>query len=189
MRSLRTLVAASLLTLAMAAPAGAQIMNGDFEAGPADWTVLLPPPGWSTGFPAAGGNPNGYARIQSPFGNSGGNAHINQTFLCGDPGIPGNCIITLDYRLDQIDASDFTGRIWVQIDGVIQYTSPPGPSAGWVNVTVTVPCGQHVITLNLDVDAGNNGWAACFDNVQARCEPIVPTAPSTWGRIKSLIVE
>ena len=75
MRSLRTLVAASLLTLAMAAPAGAQIMNGDFEAGPADWTVLLPPPGWSTGFPAAGGNPNGYARIQSPFGNSGGNAH------------------------------------------------------------------------------------------------------------------
>jgi hypothetical protein len=31
-------------------------------------------------------------------------------------------------------------------------------------------------------------WAACFDNVTARCEPIVPTVPSTWGRIKSLIV-
>jgi len=188
MKSLRRTLLAAALGLALAAPASAQIMNGDFEAGPSDWNPSLPPPGWTVSFLPAGGNPDAYARIQSPFSNAAGAVGIFQTFLCGDPGIPGNCLITLDYYLDQIDAGDFTGRVHVRIDGLVVYTSPPGPTAGWLNVTVTVPCGQHVIGLELEVDPGNNGWAACFDNVTARCEPIVPTRSTTWGRIKSLIV-
>jgi len=187
MKPLRLLLPAAALALALAAPASAEIMNGDFSAGASDWNVGQPP-NWTVSFPAAGGNPDGYGRIDSPFGNSAGTGSIFQTFQCGDPGIPGNCLITLDYRLDQIDASDLTGRVQILVDGVAEYTSPPGPSAGWVSVTITVPCGNHVLSLNLDVAAGNNGWAACFDNVNSRCEPIVPTAPSTWGRIKSLIV-
>ncbi|HEX7878574.1 MAG TPA: hypothetical protein VF720_04160 [Candidatus Eisenbacteria bacterium] len=177
---------ATLVTLTAAAPP-LGIINGDFSAGNVGWNVNQPA-NWTVSFPAAGGNPDAYGRIQSPFGNSGGTGSIFQTFLCGEPGIPGNCVITLDYRLDQLDASQLSGRVVVRIDGTVEYTWSLGP-VGWTNVTVTVPCGNHVISLELEVSAGNNGWAACFDNVRASCEPIVPTRSSTWGRIKSLIIE
>ena len=192
MRSLRTCLAASILTLALAGAALASvpsgISNGDFCQGDFNWNPQ-PPANWTITFPAAGGNPDCYARIQSPFGQSAGTGSITQTFNCGEPGIPGNCVITFDYRLESIDASPGTARVHLRIDGAIQFTSPSADSEGWRNVTVTVPCGVHVLTLELEVDPTNNGWAACFDNVFARCEPIVPTAPSTWGRIKSLIIE
>jgi hypothetical protein len=187
-RLLTTLPLLALLVAPALAAPPIGIINGDFSAGNSGWNVSQPP-NWTVSFPAAGGNPDAYGRIDSPFGQSGGTGSIFQTFLCGDPGIPGNCVITLDYKLDQVDASDFTGRVRILIDGAVEYTSPPGPSLGWVSITITVPCGNHVLSLDLEVDPGNNGWAACFDNVRATCEPIVPTRSSTWGRIKSLIVE
>ena len=50
--------------------------------------------------------------------------------------------------------------------------------------------GKHVllekpIALTLEVDAGNNGWEASFDNVQSFCEVSTPVQSGTWGAIKS----
>ncbi|MBU0755274.1 MAG: hypothetical protein KJ645_09050, partial [Planctomycetes bacterium] len=56
----------------------------------------------------------------------------------------------------------------------------------WTTITVTQPCGTQVLGLGLVVQSGNHGWAACFDNVTAVCEPGVNGSQSTWGRIKSL---
>ena len=72
---IRSLLSLCILLL-LVSPATAQIVNGDFEAGGTGWTVVLAPPGgggpWTISFPAAGGNPNGYANIHSPFGDSVG---------------------------------------------------------------------------------------------------------------------
>jgi hypothetical protein len=168
----------------MAAPALAQILNGDFEAGGAGWIVIAIPP-WVASFPPAGGNPNGYALIQSPSGNSpGGLGAILQGFQCGTPGSGSECVIRFDFRLHQVDAADNSGRVQVFIDNEPDYTSPSG-NIDWTTVTLRVPCGDHSIALALEVDAGNNRWEASFDNVQADCEVGTPVDPSTWGMIKS----
>jgi len=166
-----------------AVPALALIQNGDFEAGGDGWIVIAIPP-WIVSFPAAGGNPNGYALIQSPFGNSQGLGAILQGFECGTPGSGSQCVIMFDYRLHQVDAADNTGRVTVFLDNEPVFTSPSG-NIDWTTVTLTVPCGEHAIGLALEVDAGNNGWEASFDNAQADCEQSTPVEAVTWGGIKS----
>jgi len=190
MRTLRSMLALPLLILALAGTAAASIpqgiANGDFCNGGIGWNVNALP-GWNVTFPAAGGNPDCYGRIQSPFSGSGGTSSIFQTFNCGEVGLPANCIITFDYKLESLDSAPGTAVVVVLVDGVAQFTSPAAPT-DWTNVTITVPCGNHVLSFDLSVAPQNNGWAACFDNAIAHCEPIVPTASSTWGRIKSLII-
>jgi hypothetical protein len=177
----------SILTLALAllpVAATAQVVNGDFEAGGTGWSTSIPAQ-WSITFPPAGGNPDGHALIQSPFGNSGGEGCIAQTFLCGtDP--QGPCIITLDYRHRSIDASPLTGRVRIFIDDTLVHTSPPSNLQDWTTVTFTAPCGEHTIRLCLQVDAGNNGWQAAFDNVRAICDIPIGAERTTWGLIKRL---
>jgi hypothetical protein len=176
------LVSLTLLHIA-ATPAQAQIQNGDFEAGGEGWIPIAIPP-WFVSFPPAGGNPNGYALIQSPFSNSEGLGAILQGFLCGTPG-PGNqCVIMFDYRLRQVDAADNSGRVTVFLDNEPVFTSSSG-NIDWTTATLTVPCGEHSIGLALQVDSGNNGWEASFDNVLANCEVSTPVESTTWGRIKS----
>ncbi len=41
-------------------------------------------------------------------------------------------------------------------------------------------------SVTMAVEAGNNDWAACYDNVSAVCEPGVDNSPNTWSEIKSL---
>ncbi len=173
-------VAAVLLC---AAAASADVLNGDFESGSNGWQTNVPP-NWQTAFPAAGGNPDGYGAVQSPFGNSGGVGCLMQTFVCGDPGEEGTCTITLDYFLQQIDASNFTGRVLIRIDGVAATFAPS--DSGWHSATFTVPCGVHVLELCLQVDAGNNGWRAGFDNVEATCDGVVSSKSAVWGTIKAM---
>lgn len=173
-------VAALLLC---AAVAQADVMNGDFENGALGWAGSSPF-NWVIEWPAGGGNPGGYAAIQSPFGGPGGLGIINQTFVCGQPGEQGTCTITVDYSLQQIDASNFSGRILIRIDGVV-YTFAPN-NAGWNTATFSVPCGVHVLELCLQVDPSNNGWRACFDNVEATCDGVVPSESTNWGTIKAL---
>ncbi len=74
---LRLLPVLALLTIPAAA--SAQITNGDFENGNVGW-IIDAPVGWDVQFPPTGGNPEGYAQIHSPFGNSGGTACISQRF-------------------------------------------------------------------------------------------------------------
>jgi hypothetical protein len=181
LRPISKLFVAALLLCA--AVAQADVLNGDFESGGTGWQVAVPT-NWQTAFPAAGGNPGGYGAIQSPFGGAGGTGCIMQTFVCGNVGEEGTCTITLDYSLLQIDASDFSGRIVIRIDGVA-YTFAPNDS-GWHSATFTVPCGVHVLELCLQVDPQNNGWRACFDNVEASCDGIVPSESTNWSTIKAL---
>jgi hypothetical protein len=169
--------------LAIATPALAHVENGDFEKGAANWTASSPA-FWSVSFPAAGGHPNGHALIQSPFGNSQGTASISQSFDCGIPSLGLQCIIDFDYRLRAVDASPLTGRVKVIVDGALQFVSPPSNFIDWTTVTIAVPCGDHTISLGLEVDAGNNGWEALFDNVLAHCDILIPVQPNTWGSIK-----
>ena len=180
---LNILALVSLATLLAAMPAQADVNNGDFENGGADW-IANAPADWGVSFPAAGGNPDGYAAIRSPFSGPGGIACIIQTFTCGDPDDGTECTIGFDYRLDPIDAAAGTGRIIVYIDG-IESIVVEGQS-DWETVTYVVPCGVHVIELCLEVDPENNSWQACFDNVRSECSGPVSTDAHTWTNLKSL---
>jgi hypothetical protein len=132
-----------------------------------------------------GGNPNGRAHIHSPFGNSAGEACIIQTFDCGnDPN--GTCNISLDYSHRCVDASPLTGRVRIWLDGNVVRTFALSNDQPFVNVTVSVPCGTHELRLCLEVDPGNNGWEASFDNVTSFCDTNVGVERSTWGAVKTL---
>jgi len=176
MKPLRALLSAAALAIVLAAPASAQILNGDFSAGGSDWNVVQPP-NWTVSFPAAGGNPDAYGRIQSPFGNSGGTGSIFQTFLCGDQAIPGHCVITLDYRLDQLDASAGSARVLILVDGWALYASGPGPTAGWPNIPDQVPYGVHVLARDPRGATGPPRSA----RRRSRCgaAPAAPASPSS----------
>ena len=186
---IRSLLSLCILLL-LVSPATAQIVNGDFEAGGTGWTVVLAPPGgggpWTISFPAAGGNPNGYANIHSPFGDSGGESCITQDFQCGEAGTVGVCDISLDYRHMTWDSSPLAGRVNIYIDGVLVHTSPPVDDQGWTGFSFVTECGPHRIELCLEVDPGNNGWEACFDNVLAECDDNVPVQDGSWGAVKAL---
>lgn len=183
MKLLRLLPVMALLAIPVAS--SAQITNGDFENGNTGWLAGTPP-NWTVNFLAAGGNPDGYAQILSPFGQSGGTACITQEFDCGLPDPNSVCTIEFDYRLERIDAGEKTGRVQVFVDGGLKFESPELDVIDWTHVSLTLECGSHEIKLTLNVDDGNHGWLACFDNVTARCESGVPTVPSTWGSLKVL---
>jgi len=187
-RSLETwlpLLALTTLAVVLASvPARADVLNGDFENGDVDWNYNGPAD-WSNGYPPAGGNPDGYAFISSPFQGPGGIACIIQTFTCGDPDDGTECTIGFDYRLTPVDATPNSGRIKVFIDGV-ESVVVEGETPDWESVTYVVPCGVHVIELCLEVDPENNSWRACFDNVRAVCTGSVPTDASTWTNLKGL---
>lgn len=172
----------AVLALLVPVAVGAHIHNGDFEKGGDDWTVTEPA-NWTVTFPATGGNPDGYAQIRSPFGNSAGFGSISQEFDCGTKTSGLVCVIMFDYQLTQVDANNNSGRIKVLVDGQLLFTSPSG-DVGWSTGIVTMPCGDHEITLGLEVDPGNNGWQASFDNAHAECDIATPVPGTTWGSIK-----
>jgi hypothetical protein len=174
------------LVVAVPAISVAGVTNGDFEAGGAGWNVNLPNTEWWNEFPATGGNPDGCAYIHSPWGNSQGVGCISQTFECGVPSPVDTCRISLDYKLVNVDASPLTARVKVFLDDELVFTSPPSNFIDWTNIAFVAPCGTHSIDLCLEVDTGNNGWEAWFDNVQAVCITGSPTDTSPWGLIKSL---
>ena len=174
------------LVLALAAvPASAQILNGDFEMGGTDWN-FNGPASWFNDYPPAGGNPDGCAIIASPLSGSGGTGCLIQTFNCGEQGSDTHCAIAFDFWLapDNNTAPD-TGRIFALVDGS-EVFAHVGETGGWLQASFIVPCGVHVIELCLEVDDGDHGWRAIFDNVEASCEDTVPTDGSTWSSLKGL---
>jgi len=173
------------VVLCFPAAATAQIQNGDFESGGAAWTPDAPT-AWTVDYPTTQGNPGGYLWIMSPFGNSAGTGCAFQEFSCGGADTSSTCTITFDYRLDFVDASDSTAFVTVLVDSTGSFTSPLGTFQGipWTHREITVPCGPHTIRLCLNVEPGNNGWSACFDNVTAACSGTVPVHPMSWGGIK-----
>jgi len=171
-------------TTLIAISAMADVLDGDFENGGGDWQVFADP-GFSASFPAAGGNPGGYARLYADFPNVGGSVCIMQTFLCGDPDQGTECTIGFDYNLTLIDAAAGSARIIVVIDGISSVVVDHATS-DWEFVSYVVPCGPHTIEICLEVDPEHNMWQACIDNVRAECTGGVPTEAQHWDGIKSL---
>lgn len=183
----RWLLLLALSAAALFAPSitHAQILNGDFESGGADWTPGTPID-WIAAFPDSGGNPDGFGEI-SMFGDSEGRGCINQAFKCGEQGGRTQCEMALDYRLEQLKGDNrASGRVVVRVDGFDVFTSPLVAPQGWQHITFTIPCGFHTIGLCLEADAGPNAWSAGFDNVTSDCMTPVPVTPQSWGAVKAL---
>ena len=185
MRRWLTLLSLVALGLTASSLSQAQVLNGDFESGGADWYAGVPG-NWEVTFPTTGGNPDGAAQI-SMFGDLEGRGCINQGFKCGEAGGRTYCEISVQYRLILTDGDNpNSGRIVIRIDGEDVYGSPLTAPDGWQTVTVTVPCGFHTLGLCLEADAGKNAWTALFDNVTSNCMSPVPVAPKTWSTIKAI---
>jgi len=178
--------AGGTVSSALAAPV---VANGNFDLGGNQWTVNVPPTAnpWQASFPATGGNPSGFARIQSPFGDSTGGVAtaeggIRQVLGC-TADTPAGCEIIFDYKLDWFDAtSGFdSGRIVARVNGALVFVSAhnlseTNPGTPWTTVTLQAPAcdPSNFITLQLvlEVDLGDNAWVASFDNVRVNCDGI-----------------
>jgi hypothetical protein len=179
------MVLAPLLVAVAATSSGAQIVNGGFASGGTGWTLSSPPTWSPASFPASGGNPGRYARVFSPFGDSQGEGCISQTFACTDPN---GCSLSVDYKLQSLDASPFSGRVKVYFNGELALISPATDVLDWATecFNLTRP-GTYTIGLCLGIDAGNNAWEACFDNVGfTQCQGTTPASRTDWGTVKSL---
>ena len=183
MKNWRIILACAASMMLVAGGATADFVNGDFENGAAGWSTNVPA-NWTIDFPATGGNPDGNAQIMSPFGDSGGEGSISQTFDCGAESEE-TCVITLDFRLEMIDAAPATGRVRIVLDGQEVFVSAPSNFIDWTAVAVYPSCGTHTLTASLQVDAGNAGWLANFDNFTATCSPVA-TETRSWSTIKKL---
>lgn len=174
----------SCLTL-LAWPALADVVNGDFESGAADWTTTVPLD-WVIDFPATDGNPDGNASIMSRYWDSQGLGCVSQVFLCGDAGDEGTCTIFFDAMMHWLDSNELAGRLKVYANGNLLWTAPEVNDMPWTSFLVTVDCGTITLDLCLEVDQGNNMWRGRYDNVSAVCDPNVSIDPIIWGSLKSI---
>ncbi len=175
----------SVAGLTGAGPASAQLPNGDFELGGANWTVDALPAGWSVYFPSVGGNPGGHALIRAPGnGSSREQACIRTRFDCGEPADLTICGLGYQVVLESSYPDLNTARMCVWLDGRIEYCDNANAYAGWTTWGSAIPCGAHEIAFCLVVEPGSRDWSARFDNVNVVREISVPAAQATWGRVK-----
>lgn len=174
-----------IVMMILAAPAMAQIANGDFEIpGGMGWTAVNPPLG-GLFFPATGGNPDGFAEIRAAGDISGAVGYFTQIFNCGDDP-SGTCLITLDDTLAMEIGPVGSGFVQIRVDGILLYESPAAEVIDWTTVEVNVPCGTHDLQLGLFVSEVGAEWTAGFDNVSATCEETVPAEEIDWSTVKGL---
>jgi len=182
---LSSLLLGAVGLLLAAGPAAADPVNGDFSSGGSGWSDSADP-GLGVSYPTAGGNPNGYARLESDFTNAGGQACIEQTFECGLPGGGTSCTIGFDFFLEALDALPGSARLVVEIDGIADVVTDVS-TQGWEFVSYVVPCGTHTVRICLVVDPSFNSWAAGVDNVRSECttDPVA-NEHVNWSTLKSM---
>lgn len=173
----------ALISVLIATPAFAQVLNGDFEDGGTDWLTSATS-GFAVSFPSTGGNPDGLARLGSGQSNPGGEACIIQTFECGEPGSSSVCTISFDYRFNRLTGDFSSSRLIVTVAG--DTTVLPGGVDEWTSASINVPCGLHTLEICLEVDPSDNAWIADVDNVNALCTGVIPTEAPSWSTIKAL---
>jgi hypothetical protein len=180
---LRALLLVLVIGPACAVPACAEVQNGDFESGDADWTVDGLPEGWSVDFPATGGNPDGHAVIRTTAdGSADGMVCISQRFACGEGSGPSTCVIR--YQVVFATTSDdlLSADLVVLIDDELaSVVNDPGDWHSW---STMIPCGTHEIAFCLETFGASGGWTARFDNVSAECLEATDAEPMSWGRLK-----
>jgi hypothetical protein len=185
----RVLQALLLVRLLVPVAVLAQVQNGDFESGGAGWTSQVTNYA-NVAFPSTGGNPNGCALVTNDLGITGEHGCILQTFECGQAGLNTSCTVRFDYQVQGFDVVGSHSEVTATVDGDVVFDQQFPPSTpGWSSVTVTVPCGTHVLGLCLDVLPGAIGdpyWRASFDNVSGTCDTNIGIEPRPWGAVKRL---
>lgn len=180
---MRPILLLAALALLGAAPASAQILNGDFTTTLAPWTVASTGPTVSQH--PTNGNPGGAAYFFYNWG--GGGASIEQAFVCGSTHGNGSCAISLDYRFYL--AGGAAVQVVVEIDNLIVYTTNhTAESPLWNTVPLAVPCGPHTIRIHANtITLGTFGsWSVFIDNVTAECTETVAEETQAWGAIKGI---
>jgi hypothetical protein len=185
---MRTALAFVLVSLSLVSFASAQITNGSFDAGLTGWAPSVN--GFGQISPHSFGNPINSALItttNSIFVAPVGSGTLTQQFGCGSSFDPGVCVVSLDYIVFMFGNPTITFEVVIDGNSVYQLNHST-PTIGWLNVTAQVPCGLHNIAIAASFQAGTdfNTWSVHIDNVTATCQSIVPTEPSTWGRVKAL---
>lgn len=183
---MKTLACALLLLLSFTATA--QVVNGDFSAGPTGWT---PAASGSAGaqFTAFGwpANSVNLCRVCTLTGDLTGIASVTQTFECNGEGEGGTCDIRLD-RLINTNGPAVT--FIINIDGDLAHSFTHGPlhRSNWTPVAVQVGCGLHtlVIGATATVAANEDDWNVNVDNVVAVCEGSVAYEARTFGALKAI---
>ncbi|MBK6900535.1 MAG: hypothetical protein IPH09_15205 [bacterium] len=178
----RSLLLASLALLC-AAPASAQILNGDFTTSIASWVPSSTGP--SVSHHPSAGNPGGAAYIFYNW--TGGNASIEQPFICGSSHGNGNCAISLDYLFYLSGGAAV--QVVVELDGQFVYVmNHTAESSLWHTVPLEVPCGPHTIKIHANTITlgGFGGWSVFVDNVTAECTEVVAEETQAWGAIKGI---
>ncbi|MBK7772364.1 MAG: hypothetical protein IPI48_18070 [bacterium] len=178
-----SLAIAGALALAGAAPVAAQILNGTFDNGLADWTVTTTGNGAATVF--TNGNPAPGARLWNGFSNAG-SAALTQTFNCGDGTGEGLCFLSLEYATDTTHGSNMA--VTVTLDNVVVHSaSYNGSVTAFTPVQFSVPCGQHTLKISAASSSASlfASWMTFVDNVTAACVPPVSTEGSTWSSLKA----
>lgn len=191
-----------VLAIALSLPTpspSATLVNGSFEpAAPFGAYQALPGgsaavPGWvTTDSGAEWFQPSAYGYAPAPSGlyivdianyvySAGG---IRQTF----PTVPGETV-TIDFQLGTHAASgrDGTCQIVVDADGQSQVFShsTAGAAIAWLACAFTFVADDASATLRFRCLQNANLHFAYLDGAGAR-DLTTPSAPATWGRIKSL---
>lgn len=182
------LIALCLACILAATAATAQVVNGDFSAGPTGWTPAASGSAGvqftAFGWPADSVN---LRRVWTLMGDLTGTASVTQTFECNGEGEGGTCDIRLD-RL--INTNGPVVTFIINIDGDLAHSFTHGPlhRSDWTPVTVQVGCGLHtlVIGATATVAANEDDWNVNVDNVVAVCEGSVANEVRTFGALKAI---
>jgi hypothetical protein len=168
--------------LLVAGAAGAQVLNGDFEAGATGWTSTAGP-----GCPVidpTGGNPGGCGVVPALSTTTQCGGSLSQTFNCGAPG--GDCEISFDYRVDFLGGIGATVFGLTADGGVTWPFQTSGATAGWQSASLVLPCGPQTITFGVVVaTATMQDWEFRVDNVTAACVDPVSAETPAWGALKA----
>lgn len=166
-----------------AVSASAQITNGDFATSIAGWSTASTGP--SISHHPTVGNPGGSAYFYGTGG--GGNASMQQSFVCGSTHGDGTCAVALEYRYYLSSGAGV--QVVVEIDNVVvQTANHTTESPLWNAVSLSVPCGPHDIRISVNtLTMGTFGqWSVFLDNVAAECTLPVPNQMQEWGTLKAI---
>lgn len=184
MRNLKSIMVLAAM-LAVAGPAAAQLVNGDFSAGLSGWTIASSGSGLVLG--NSYGNP-GPSVMLSGEGNDTnvGTASIAQTFLCGDGGVTGSCAIAFDYMCEASLSS--VVHFTVELDNIVVFTVDHDVTmAAFTPVAFSAPCGEHTLkfTASNAVAGIFNHWYIGLDNITASCQAAVADEARSWSAVKA----
>jgi hypothetical protein len=128
--------------------------------------------------------------VTNDLGQTGEHGCILQTFECGQAGLNTSCTVRFDYQVQGFDVLGSHSEVTATVDGDIAFDQLLSVSTpGWSSVTVTVPCGTHVLGLCLDVllvRSGIRPGGPASTTSAETCDTNIGIEPRPWGAVKRL---